>query len=164
MSKPAESHERPVATEEIELTLDGAVAVAAWLPGGGAHLVLVSPGRVSAHITTRKGVVVASEGDFIVRDAQGQFYVRKVSGVSRDEVSAAIHGGAWVQGKHYMDLRIKEFIADAIMPLLVRERVAGAAEQREKDAVLAEGQHWGSAVRELVGNEIAAVIREGNTK
>jgi len=55
--------------------------------------------------------------------------------VSREEVIAAIHGGSWVQGKHYMDVRVKEFIADALMPLFVRERVAGAAEQRDKFSI-----------------------------
>jgi len=89
--------------------------------------------------------------------------------VGREELVSVISGAVNARKRHGLQFSTTKVLthaelADAVMPLLVRERVAGAAEQREKDAVLAEGQHWGSAVRELVGNEIAAVIREGNTK
>jgi len=75
-------------------------------------------------------------------------------------------------------------LADRLMPLLARERVAGAAEQREKDAVLADGvandlsdvalatallKHGVATGVRLAtqadgARKVAAAIRGGNTK
>ena len=74
MSEPTKYRKKPVVIEAMQLTLDSAGAVARWLPSGGDHMVLVSPGRVSVHIKTLEGVMVASVGDFIIRGVQNEFY------------------------------------------------------------------------------------------
>jgi len=73
--------------------------------------------------------------------------------VSREDVVAAIHGGAWVQGKHYMDFRIMEFIADELIPLLVRER--GAANTDITAEVERQGLPVGTSLADLISHHRA---------
>lgn len=68
-----EYRKKPVVIEAMQATLENALSLAAWLPKDAAAI-LVSPGRISVHINTLEGVMVASEGDYIIQGVAGEFY------------------------------------------------------------------------------------------
>lgn len=63
---------KPVVIEAIQLTNDPAQAaeLATWCDG----MALASPERVSLHIETLEGTMVAHPGDWIIKGVQNEFY------------------------------------------------------------------------------------------
>jgi len=74
MITPTKYRKKPVVIEAMEVTNDNAAALAKWLPTDKEHMVILSPGRVSVHIDTLEGKMIARLGDFIIKGVQGEFY------------------------------------------------------------------------------------------
>ncbi len=66
MAEPQRFRKKPVEIEAVQLTNDPheAARIAAWCGG----VALASPGRVSLHIETLEGTMVAHPSDWIIRE------------------------------------------------------------------------------------------------
>lgn len=64
---------KPVVVEAIQLTVENVDALIEWIP---ARIVtfFVSTTIVNAYIKTLEGVMVARDGDYIIKGVQGEFY------------------------------------------------------------------------------------------
>lgn len=60
--------------QAIQFTADAYDELSAWLPEG-KHMFVASPGRTSLHLDTTEGPSVAHEGDWILREEFGDFYI-----------------------------------------------------------------------------------------
>lgn len=74
MSEANKYRKKPVVIEAMQVTSENFKSLSEWLPHDGTALILASPGRVSVHIETLEGKMIASPGDFIIKGVQGEFY------------------------------------------------------------------------------------------
>lgn len=64
---------KPVEVEAIQLTVENVDALIEWIPACIVTF-FVSTTIVNAYIKTLEGVMVARDGDYIIKGVQGEFY------------------------------------------------------------------------------------------